>query len=164
MENQALALLREQVSGVILGTLFLFIGVAACGIAAMRRRSGVRVLVWLGIWSAMYGVRPLVDSLAGMGLLSHRLQACVPYLDVAMMYLILPAATLAWVELSCGKLRSLLQAVAVLGLAIGLAGIGIFLYSGASGTLVPYNNLLAATLLAFLVTILAVPRLGASSW
>ena len=76
-----------------------------------------------------------------------------------MMYLILPAATLAWVELSCGKLRSLLQAVAVLSLAIGLAGVGIFLYSGASGTLVPYNNLLAAILLAFLVTTLAVPSL-----
>jgi len=37
----------RQVADIIIGTLFVFIGFACCAIAAMRRRSGVRVLVWL---------------------------------------------------------------------------------------------------------------------
>jgi hypothetical protein len=43
------------------GSIFLFIGLAACCIAAIRRRSGVRIFVWLGIWSAMYGLSTWVN-------------------------------------------------------------------------------------------------------
>jgi hypothetical protein len=48
-------MLRSQVADIIVGSIFLFIGLAACFIAAIRRRSGVRIFVWLGIWSAVYG-------------------------------------------------------------------------------------------------------------
>jgi hypothetical protein len=33
---------RSQLADIILGAVFLFIGLASCGIAAIRRRSGVR--------------------------------------------------------------------------------------------------------------------------
>ena len=49
------------------GTVFVFVGLAACSIAAMRRRSSMRVLIWLGIWSAMSGERPLLYSLEVIG-------------------------------------------------------------------------------------------------
>ena len=41
-------MLRGQVSGIILGTVFLFIGLAACGIAVVRGGSRIRLLVWFG--------------------------------------------------------------------------------------------------------------------
>ncbi len=49
-------MLRDQVAHIVFGTVFLFVGLAACGIAAMRRWSGTRVLVWLGIWSALFAI------------------------------------------------------------------------------------------------------------
>ena len=54
MEDQALATLRGQLVEIISGAIFVFVGLAACAIAAIRR-SGVRLFLWLGIWSAMYG-------------------------------------------------------------------------------------------------------------
>jgi len=42
---------------VILGTIFLFIGIFSCAIALARRGSARKVLGWFGIFSGMYGVR-----------------------------------------------------------------------------------------------------------
>jgi hypothetical protein len=44
------------------GTVFLFIGLAACAFAAVRRREEARLFLWLGTWSAMYGGRLLAES------------------------------------------------------------------------------------------------------
>jgi hypothetical protein len=71
LQDQALATLRGQIIEIISGTVFLFLGLAACGIAAMRRRSGVRVFVWLGIWSAMYGALRLMDRLVAVARLPN---------------------------------------------------------------------------------------------
>jgi sigma-B regulation protein RsbU (phosphoserine phosphatase) len=159
MENQALVILRDQAISIILGTVFLFIGLAVCGIAAMRRRSGERVLVWVGICCAMYGARPLVESLVLVGGVPHWFQAGVPYLETVIAYLIMVVAALAWLELSRGKLRYFLQAVILVGLAIGLAGIVFFIFTGSKYKLIPYENLLADCSLPVLVTVVAVPSL-----
>lgn len=108
----------------------------------------------------MYGVGPLADSLAVVGFLPHWVQISVPYLDIATSYLILVVASLAFLELSLGILRFWLQAVILLGLAIGLAGIGFFIFGGSNDKLMPYNHLLAASSLVVLVTVVAVPRLS----
>lgn len=47
LDEQTLVILREQVPGIILGTVFLVIGLAACGAAAIRGGGRVRLLVWL---------------------------------------------------------------------------------------------------------------------
>jgi len=78
LQDQALAALRGQLADIISGAVFVFVGLAACGIAAMRRRSGVRVLVWWGIWSAMYGALRLGDSIAAVARLPHWFQVSVP--------------------------------------------------------------------------------------
>ena len=153
-------MLRDRVADIIFGTVFLVGGVAACGIAAMRRRSGVRVLIWLGIWSAMFGAQPLVHSLAVVALLPHWFQVSLPYLDIVISYLILVVASLAFLELSLGKLRFFLQVVIFVGLAIGLAGIGFFIFTGSNDKLMLYNNLLAVCSLSVLVTVVAAPRLS----
>ncbi len=87
-----LTLLRNQIAEIIFGTVFLFVGFAACGTAAMRWRSGTRILVWLGIWSAMCGARPLADSLTVAGILPHWRLVSIPYIDTAILYLILVVA------------------------------------------------------------------------
>jgi sigma-B regulation protein RsbU (phosphoserine phosphatase) len=153
-------MLRDRVADIIFGTIFLFGGLTACCIAAMRRRSGVRVLIWLGLWSAMYGAGPLLHSLAVVALLPHWFQVSLPYLDTVISYFILVVASLAFLELSLDKLRLWLQAVIFVGLAIGLAGIGIFIFTGSNDKLMVYNNLLATCSLLILVIVVAVPRLS----
>jgi sigma-B regulation protein RsbU (phosphoserine phosphatase) len=148
------------VADIISGTVFLFVGFAVCGIAAMRRRSGVRVLVWLGIWSAMYGALRIVDSLTAVAQLPHWFQVSARYLDVVNMYFILVVATRAWIELSVGRLRVLLRALMFAALAIGVAGFVIFLVTGARNKLSPYNSLLAACVLCVLMAIVAIPKLA----
>jgi len=108
----------------------------------------------------MFGERPLLYSLAVLGLLPHWIQISLPFLDTMIMYLILVVALLVWRELSTGKLRLFLQAVALAALAIALAGIAFFIETGARNKLAPFNNLLAACTLAVLVTVVAVPKLG----
>ena len=77
LQDQALATLRGQLADIISGAVFVFVGLAACGIAAMRRRSGVRALIWWGIWSAMYGALRLGDSIAAAARLPHWFQVSV---------------------------------------------------------------------------------------
>jgi phosphoserine phosphatase RsbU/P len=153
--------LRDQVANIISGTVFLFLGFAACGIAAMRRRSGVRVLLWMGVWSAMYGVNSLVGSLSKVGLLPPWFEVGVPYLGIAINYLILVAAARAWLELTLGKLRFLLRAAMFAALAIGMAGIAFFVFTGSDNKWIFFaNNLLAVCILCVLVAVVAVPRLA----
>jgi phosphoserine phosphatase RsbU/P len=128
----------------------------ACVIAAMRRRSGVRVLVWLGIWSAMYGAMRLMGPLAAVARLPHWFQVsgAIPG------YLVVVVATRAWLELSTGKLRFFLQSILIVGLTIASAGIVFFFPTGDSDKFAPYNNLLAVCVLSVLLTVVAVPRLA----
>jgi sigma-B regulation protein RsbU (phosphoserine phosphatase) len=153
-------MLRDRVADIISGTLFVFIGFLACGIAAMRRQSRAHILIWLGLWSAMYGFGPLAYSLAAMGLMPHWFQVSLPYLNTAASYLTLVVGSLAFLELTTGKLRFFTQAVISLGLAIGLAGIGLFLFTGSNDKLMLYNNLLAVCSLLVLVTVVVVPKLA----
>jgi hypothetical protein len=52
------------------------------------------------------------------------------------------------------------QALAILGLAIGLAGIGWFVAIGSSDKLLFYNNLLAICALLVIATVVVVPKLS----
>jgi sigma-B regulation protein RsbU (phosphoserine phosphatase) len=153
-------MLRGQVVDIIVGSVFLFIGLAACCIAAIRRRSGVRIFVWLGIWSAMYGAEHLTQSPIVLEASPHWLQISAPYANTAMTYLVVVFASLSFLELSLGKMRFLNQAAAFVGLAIAVAGIGFLVLTGSNDKLMLYNNLLEACLLLVLMTVVAVPRLS----
>jgi hypothetical protein len=54
-DQDLVAILRDRIPYILFGTIFLFIGLCASGIAVMRRGSGVKLLTWLGIWSAIEG-------------------------------------------------------------------------------------------------------------
>ena len=157
-------MLRSEVVSIMSGTIFMFIGLvacaAACVFAAVRRQSGVRLFTWLGIWSAMYGVLLLADAPSVVAALPHGLRSGLPFLTTAIDYLFLTVVSLAWLELSAGKMRVFLKTVIGFGLSFGIAGIGIFVVTGSSETLLGYVHFIAVVALIIFVVILAVPSLS----
>lgn len=160
LSGQALETLRGQVADIIIGSIFLFVGLAACGIAGIRRRSGTRIFAWLGIWSAMYGTVLLSQSQPVLAVSPRWVQISAPYANTAMMYLLVVVGSLAFLELSLGRLRLLLQGAAFAGLAIAIAGIALFVFAGSKDKLAIYDSLLAACFLVVLATVIAVPGLS----
>ncbi len=152
------AMLRGQVTDIVLGTVFLSIGAAACAIAAIRWRRGVRILVWWGIWSAMFGLQTLVQTPAILATLPHSLNSAIPYVSTAIMYLLLVSALLAWRELSLGSLRFFIQLEILAGLAIAAAGIATFVRTGIADRWMFYNHLLAVLGMLVLLAVVLVPK------
>jgi sigma-B regulation protein RsbU (phosphoserine phosphatase) len=152
------ALLREDVLAICVGTAFVVIGLAAGVIASVRRRSGGRVLAWLGLWSAMYGIQELGRTAAFVAVLPRVVQAAVPYVNVAASYLVVVVASLVWLELSLGALRRLIRLNVVAGLAIALAGIATFVLTGDRSAFALPNNLLAVVALLALLAVVPLPE------
>jgi hypothetical protein len=157
--DAALETLRGEVVDIVLGTIFLSIGATACTIAAIRWRRGGPVLVWLGIWSGMYGVQKLVQTPVAMAVLPHALKSATPYLSTAVMYLLLVSALFAWRELSLGKLRLLIRLEIFVGVTIALVGIGTFVLGGPADKWKFYNNLLAVLAMLVLLAVVLVPKI-----
>jgi len=120
LSAQALASLRGQIVDVISGSIFVFIGLAAACVALVRRRSGARLFVLLGIWSAMYGAMQLTQSQVVQLISPHWLQAVAPAANAIMTYLVVVAAALVFRELSRGPARRFLDFCALAGLAIAI--------------------------------------------
>jgi len=156
--DATLATLRGDVINIILGTVFLTVGATACAIAAVRWRTGVRVLVWWGISSAMYGLQTLGQTPTILTVLPHSLKSVAPYMNTAVMYLLLISALFAWRELSLGKLRVLVHLEIFVGLAIALVGIATFVLGGPANKWMFYNNLLAVLAMLVLLAVVLVPR------
>lgn len=145
---------------IILGPVFLFIGLAACAIAGVSRRSGTRIFVWLGIWSALYGASQLIQSHIFLPLLPRWFQNSAPYTGAVMTYLPVFPSLLAFRELSLGKLRFFIQIFILAELAIGVAGTAMFVIAVSSARLMFYDQLFRAGILVVLTTFVAVPRLS----
>ena len=154
-------MLRGQIADIVVGSIFAFVGVATCAIAAVRGGRGVRMFVWLGLWSGMYGAVLLDRSTALLAASPRWLQIGAPYVDVALTYLLVVAGALAFLELSVGRLRRIIQATAALGVGIAAGGVVAFSSTKSTGQWLLYNNLLATATLLILVIVVAVPRLSA---
>jgi len=126
----------------------------------MRRGSGVKLLTWLGIWSAIEGTEYLFGSLADLRLLPNWILASLPYVGNILSFSVVVIAVLAFMQLSQGKLRLFLQGAIVVGLTIAVAGVALFLLTGSSFKVMPYNHLVAAISLSVLGTVVAVPKLS----
>lgn len=160
--DAALATLRGDVIDLVLGTVFLSIGSMACVIAAIRWHRGVGILVWWGIWSGMYGLQTLLGTRTLLKAMPHALQLAAPYVNTAVMYLLLVSAMFAWRELTVGKIRVLMLVEIYAGLAIALAGIGTFVLGGPNDRWMLYNNLLAVVALVVLLVVMLVPKFSRS--
>jgi sigma-B regulation protein RsbU (phosphoserine phosphatase) len=159
-ETEALATLRGEMIEICSGTTFVIIGLMAMAVAALRRRSGVRAIVWVGIWSTMYGILSLVGTPLFVTTLPNWLQVAAPYVRVAVTHLMLVVATIAWLQISRGKFRILLTVIIYLALAIAVVGFGFFVFTGVPGKMDPWNNLLAASSLLLLLITITVPALS----
>jgi len=158
--DASLATLRGEVIDIVLGTVFLTVGATACVIAGLRWRRGVRILVWWGIFSGMYGLQTLGQTLTILTVLPHSLMSVAPYVKTAVRYLLLVSALFAWRELTLGKLRLLIQLEIFVGSAIALLGIGTFVLGGPADKWMFYNNLLAVLGTPVLLAVILVPRLS----
>jgi sigma-B regulation protein RsbU (phosphoserine phosphatase) len=152
-------MLRGQVAGIMLGTVFLFIGLAACAIAVIRG-ARVRILVWFGIFSAMYGARILAQSPVAFSVLPRSAWASRTSVIWIITYLILIPALLFWLELSLGKMRRFLQITAVAASGFGIAAVCSTIITGSPNRFIPYNSLLAIWCLLSLAVVSGVPSLA----
>ena len=160
MQDQVQAMLRGQLIEIIAGTAFLLMGLAACSIAALRRRSGERIFVWLGIWSTVHGVGLLTQSPAVFLALPHWMQIAVPYLNTSIGYLTVVIGFSALMELSVGKVRTLIQILVFAGLAVAVAGIVWFIFGGAADKFIPYNHAVTICGLFVIATVLMIKKLS----
>ena len=99
------ALPRDEVVAVATGTAFVVIGILAGAVAAVRRRGGVRVFAWLGVGAASTACRSSPRTPSVVAAPAGRIQAAAPWSGSTISYLLVVAATLAWRELSLGRLR-----------------------------------------------------------
>jgi phosphoserine phosphatase RsbU/P len=156
-EPLTVALLRSQVANVVIGTIFLFVALAACLIAVIRRRSEFRILVWFGLFIGMYGARLLAFAGEALGLAPQPpLDSVIAFVD----WLLVVPAWLFWVELSVGALRRFVQWVTVLGAVVGILGLRAFYTTGDSQSLLRYNAFLAVCMLLILGVVVEVPALS----
>jgi sigma-B regulation protein RsbU (phosphoserine phosphatase) len=159
-EAQLASLLRGEIANIVAGAFFLFICLIALSIAAIRPRRSARLLLWLGVWSGMYGAQELLLSEPVVQSLPVSMQAARQPLLVLFTYLIIVAATLAFLDLTLGTLHRLLQLALVADVAVAVAAITLFLVSGSQNSLLAYNQLLVVILLVALVLTLSIPSLS----
>ena len=159
LEDQVLTLLRGQLVEIISGTVFVFVGLAACAIAAIRR-SGVRLFLWLGIWSAMYGTGLLTRSPAVVAVLPKWLQISVPYANAINAYLVVVVAFFAFLELTVGRLRRIIQIIILAGIVVAAVGIGWVVFGGSERKFMRCNQLVTVCGLLVLLTVLSVKKLS----
>ena len=157
LDDQTLLMSRDQVGGIMLGTVFLFIGLAACGIALIRGGARRRLLVAQGIFSAMYGARILAQAPAAFSMLPRSTWSSRPYVIWIITYLLVIPALLFWLELSRGTLRHVLQITVIAASVFGIAGICSIFITGSPKRFMPYNNLLGVWTLLVLAVVTAVP-------
>ncbi len=157
-DAQFVSMVRSDLVDVLCGAFFVFVGVVAFVVAAIRRRLGVRTLVWTGCWSAIFGCNMLAQSNLVVIALPAAARPVLNLISVASSYLTLVAAALAFLELTSGALRRLLQFLLLADIAIAVAGIGTFLSTGNARTWILPNQFMAVVGLVGLLVTLAVPK------
>ncbi len=158
-EAQVVSLLRGELIDLFSGAFFVFFGVVAFAIAVIRRRGGVRMLVWIGLWSAIFGLNLLFQSPAIEAAFPVWLRPILVLGAVSATYLTLVAAALAFLELTLGVLRRLIQFMFVADATIAVAGIGTYLVTGDAKAFILPNQIMAMIGLVSLLVALAVPSL-----
>jgi sigma-B regulation protein RsbU (phosphoserine phosphatase) len=158
-EMQFASLLHHEVLNLIAGSFFLFSGVVALLFARVVHKQEARILIWIGLWSAMYGFVDLAYSPIVTSAMPQRFELVRQLSLVCCRFLIIVPATLAFLELTQGALRRFLQALLIIGLTIGLVAISWFLISGSQNIFFFYELFTIPGLVAVIVTS-CVPKLS----
>jgi len=157
-DDPLLVSLRAHLTELFWGPVFSFVGLCACIVATIRRRSEFRVLLWFGVFIGMYGVRILADAATTFGLAPQSLWP--NRIGIFIDYFLVVPGTLFWVELTIGKLRRLIQWFAALGTAAGLFGVTWSAVSRQSSTFLAFNDIIAIFMLFAIATVVIIPSLS----
>lgn len=157
-DDPLLVLLRAHLAELFWGPVFSFVGVCACILATIRRRSEFRVLLWFGLFIGMYGVSILAGAVTTFGLAPkspwpNRIGIFIDY------FLVVPG-TLFWVELCIGKLRRLMQWLVALGVAAGLFSLIWYWVTGQAHRFQLLNNVIPIFMLLIIALVILVPSLS----
>jgi len=160
LQDQVPALLRDQLSDIIAGGVFLFIGIASCSVAVIRRESKTHLFIWLGIWSGMYGIALLAGSPAVRLALPHWMLMMVPDVMTGITYFGVVVSLLAFRELSLGSFRSFLEILLIASTLLAVAGMSWYAFGGKAYEFVPYTRVIAICGLLALIAVVAVKKLS----
>jgi sigma-B regulation protein RsbU (phosphoserine phosphatase) len=153
-------MLNSELGDIIFGTGFVLFAVAAVILAAIRRGSGVRVLIWLALWSGVYGSRELLTSNAIVASLPPRFQVIVPDVIVVIGYLAVIFALLPWRELCRGGLRRVAHVLIAAESVIAVGGVIWYAQTGSTDTFMLLSNLVADCALCTLTAVVLVRPLS----
>lgn len=148
----------EHLLELFLGSVFAFVGLCAVVVAAIRRRSEYRILLWFGLFIGMYGVRILAWNTSELvpALNSPWPHRVVPFVD----YMLIVPGLLFWVELSLGKLRKLIGLLSALGGSVAILSLSWYLLTRQSYKFLILNNVVAICMLLVVSVVVVVPRLS----
>lgn len=150
-------MLRDQVGTIMLGTVFLFVGLVAFGISAIRRRGKDRILVWFGLLSVMWSVRTLAYAPAVFSVLPRSFSAIRFDVIAILAYLTVLPAILFFLEMSRGILRRFLQVILIVDVPICAAGVGAVLFTESPYRFIHLNNTLVILFVLLVVVVVSVP-------
>jgi phosphoserine phosphatase RsbU/P len=159
-EAQLAPIFRGEIASILASAFFLFICLIALSIAAIRPTKSARLLLWLGVWSGLYGAQEVLLSDPVVQNLPVLLQAHRGFFLLSFNYLIIVAATLAFLELTLGILHRLLQFALIADVAAAITAIMLFVVSRTQNALLRYNELLVSILLVALLLTLLIPTLS----
>ena len=116
-------------------------------------------VVWLGIWSAMYG--PDLSGLPFVVLvLPLVLQTSVPYVNTVIAYLLAVFAMSAFLELSRGGIRLLIKILIFVEVVIAVVGIGWFTVGGSADKFILYHRFVSDCGLLVPITVVTAKKLS----
>ena len=158
MTERDVLLIRGEVPNLMLGAIFVFVGLVALAVAAIRHRREFLVLLWGGCFIGMYGLRLLEQAIVALSLAPR--SSWPDRLDVFITYMLVVPGTLFWVELTVGWVRRFVQWVSAIAFGIGLIGLIYYATTGSPDKVLALNNLLAIVLLIAVGVFVLIPKLS----
>lgn len=137
--------------GAMLGTLYLTLGLAAAGAAALRSVRRDRTLLWFGAFTGLYGVRLIARSHLVQTVSAWPVEIWHHTADVITYVILVPGALLASTTLG-GGWRGVLRYVWVADLALAIASIVWVIVVGHSGAAMTLNRVVVIANIAVVVT------------
>ena len=157
MEEQVLTMLRGQVGTIMLGTVFLFVGLVACAVSAIRGRRENRILLWFGLLNILWGMRILAYAPAAYSMLPQSWWGSRLDVIAILSYITVVPGLLFFLEMSRGILRRLLQIMLLAELPICAAGVFAVLFTKTPYRFIHFSNVLVVLFVLLVALAIAAP-------
>jgi phosphoserine phosphatase RsbU/P len=152
-----LLIFRGHLPELFLGPIFLFVGVCACIVAAIRCR-GFGALPWFGLFIGMIGVRILAFAATTLGLAPYA--GWPRHVSVFIDHFLVVPGVMFWVDLSVGRLRRFILLLSALGGVAALASQVWYSVTGRPYRFIGLNSLIALLMLLTVGVVVAIPLLS----